>query len=115
GVALVGGADRGDRAGRGGDCGAATGDDAPPDFLRIVLDPARPRVILLEPELRGVPHPAGVVEQQRARASRSLVDRQDAGRAGHGMDGSRSSITTSYNMLPGPVEVGMSLSFDIIA
>ena len=89
-LALIGDADCRDRSGSGGDRGAAAGDDALPDFLRIVLDPARPRVMLLEPDLRGVPHPAGAVEQHRAGAGRPLVDRQNTRRTGHGPDGSGS-------------------------
>ncbi len=77
GLALVGDADRGDRTVRGGGGFAAGGKDAAPDLLGIMLDPARLRVELGQFDLRGMAGPALRVEQDRAGAGRSLVDRQD--------------------------------------
>ena len=48
-----------------------------PDAARIVLDPARLREDLLELPLRGGPHAPVAIEEDRARAGRTLVERHD--------------------------------------
>jgi hypothetical protein len=83
GLALVGDADRGDRAIGSGGHGFAAGRNHPaPDLFRFVFDPARPGMKLRQLELRRPACPALRVEQHRAGARRPLVDRQDIGR-GH--------------------------------
>ena len=57
-LTLVGDADRGDRAVGGGGRFAARRDNAPPDLLRVVLDPAGLRIMLGEFDLRGAARPA---------------------------------------------------------
>ena len=56
-LALVGDADRGDRPVRGGGRFTAGRDDAPPDLLRVVLDPAGLRIMLGQFDLRGAAAP----------------------------------------------------------
>ena len=76
GFALVGDADRGDRpASRGVDRLAAGRDDGLPDFLRVVFDPARSGIYLAQRDPGRVMDAASGVEQDRPRAGRPLVDR----------------------------------------
>src|SRR5207244_5498198 len=63
GLALVGDADRGNRAVRSGNCFTAGRDDAPPDLFGIVFDPARLRILLRQLGLGGGTRPSGPVEQ----------------------------------------------------
>src|SRR4029077_268826 len=84
-LALVGDADRGDWAVRGGDHFTAGRDDASPELFRVVCDRARPRMVLGQLGLGGGARPAGPVEQDRTGARRPLVDRQDKGLATHGV------------------------------
>ncbi|CFW34942.1 Uncharacterised protein [Bordetella pertussis] len=55
-----------------------------PDFAGIVLDPARPRVVLAEFALPHAAHCAGAVEHDGAGAGRALVQRQDEFICRHG-------------------------------
>ena len=80
GLALVGDAD----AVQVGALDAGIGDrlhrDPPrhlPDLGRVVLDPARPREVLLELRVGPPDDPALCVEDQAGRAGRPLVDRED--------------------------------------
>src|SRR5205085_11090626 len=76
-LALVGDADRRDRA-LGGRDGLATGcDDALPDFLWIVLDPARLRVNLAQLAARDMVDRPRRIEQDRPGAGGALIDRQN--------------------------------------
>jgi hypothetical protein len=99
-LALVGDADRRNRpqgAERSGAERRPAGlDDAPPDLFRVVLDPARLRVMLSEFGLGAVQHPAIAIEQHRTGAGRSLVDRQNERRAGH-----RSMVLPTQTLLLG--------------
>jgi hypothetical protein len=81
-LALVGNADRGNRPVCGGSRFAARGDDAAPDLLRVVLDPARLRMMLGEFDLRPAARPSRRIEQDRPGAGGALVDRQNTGRGG---------------------------------
>ena len=76
-LALVGDAERGD--GRGLDAGLADrrahdADDARPDLLGVMLDPAGSREVLRELLLRHRHDPHRPVEDDRARRGRALVD-----------------------------------------
>ena len=70
-----------DRAPR--NCLARHGERVAPDVLRIVLDPAGARIILLELALGQRDRPRQLIEQDRPGRSRSLVDRQNMIRPGH--------------------------------
>ena len=76
-LALIGDADRGDLARVDAGLRKRLVQDARlrrPDLHRVVLDPARLREDLPELLLRDRVNPAGVVEQQCARAGRALVE-----------------------------------------
>ena len=77
GLALVRDTDGGDGSIRSNNRFAAGRDDAGPDLLRIVLDPARLRIMLRQLDMGRVVHPARRVEQDRAGAGRALIDRQE--------------------------------------
>ncbi len=86
GLALVGDAQRRDRAVLGGapvQHLAADGQRVRPDGVRVVLDPARLRVDLLQLALRGGDGCAGGVEDDRPCAGRALVEGQQVRAAGH--------------------------------
>jgi hypothetical protein len=83
GLALIGDADRRDRAVRRCDRLAARRQYALPDLLRIVLDPARSRVDLAQLDPRGVVNAARRVEQDRAGAGGALVYRQNVIKQGY--------------------------------
>ncbi len=53
-----------------------------PDVAGVVLDPARPREVLLELAIRAARELRVVVEDEAGRAGRALVDREDHGRDG---------------------------------
>ena len=55
----------------------------PPDGLRVMLHPARARVVLLELALALRDRRARAVEHDRARAGGALIDRQDVMGSGH--------------------------------
>ena len=86
GLALIGDADRRDLDSRPAgplERAPAGGERIAPDLLRVVLDPAGPRVVLPELVLAGRARPARAVEHHRPAAGRALIDRQDVARAGH--------------------------------
>ena len=82
-LALVGDADRGDRSVRSGRRFTAGRNDAPPDLLRVVLDPAGLRIMLGQLDLRGAPRPPRRIEEDCSGAGGALVDRQNVGGDGH--------------------------------
>ena len=59
------------------DRGLRGADDAGPDLLRVVLDPARAREVLGELAIAAAANAQLVVDDEARRARRSLVDRED--------------------------------------
>src|SRR5204862_6869437 len=82
GLALVRDADGGDGSIRGSNRFAAGRDDAGPDLLRVLLEPARLRIMLRQLDTGRVVHPARRLERRRAGAGRALVDRPEVIRTG---------------------------------
>ena len=80
GLALVGDAQPGDAVraeagiGKGLPCGL---DGGAPEVFRVVLDPARPRVVLQEFALRGGERDAARIEHDAAGGGRALVDDEE--------------------------------------
>src|SRR5215470_16561629 len=84
-LALVGDADRGDLARRDprvGDCLARDVALRAPDLLGVVLHPAGLREDLAELALRHAARGARLVEDDRARARRALIEGEDEGHGG---------------------------------
>jgi hypothetical protein len=79
-LALVGDADRVELAALDARCGDRLRRDSAgdvPDFGGVVLDPTRPREVLLELGVGAAGNPPLAVEDQAGRPGRALVDRED--------------------------------------